>query len=265
MPRSTSGLRHEPAACGPAHAPARLGWPFLHCPQVAASPRPGSLPRQGPRVQDGHSDCGELLFAALTPELRHVARPASAASLAAHCTPRTGGPCRPVVQQGKYRLGRKIGSGSFGDIYIGAAGGGGPSAPRKAHGSRGPRHAAATATDGPYMLPPSAGTHLLTGEEVGIKLVGATGVCRGIRRAAAAAHVAAGWLGHPVHPGQGCGPRQRAVPLAKGLGSAAVATATASPPPRFTPPPRPPAGVDQDQAPAAALRKQDLQDPAGWQ
>eukprot|EP00982_Pelagococcus_subviridis_P004228 29101-Pelagococcus_subviridis.AAC.2 len=51
----------------------------------------------------------------------------------------------------KYRLGRKIGSGSFGDIYLGAS----PARPTRSH--RAPFRA--------------IGTHIQTGEEVGIKLV----------------------------------------------------------------------------------------------
>lgn len=89
----------------------------------------------------------------------------------------------------KYRLGRKIGSGSFGDIYLGTsaeriprlgtlrvlgrcvlrAGGKFPQPSARAPG--GPALAERGLTD---VVPPSslpAGTHIQTGEEVGIKLV----------------------------------------------------------------------------------------------
>lgn len=91
----------------------------------------------------------------------------------------------------KYRLGRKIGSGSFGDIYLGTSAeriprlgtlrvlgrcactraGGNSHLPAFARAPGGPALAERGLTD---VVPPSslpAGTHIQTGEEVGIKLV----------------------------------------------------------------------------------------------
>ena len=71
---------------------------------------------------------------------------------------------------GRYRLGRKIGSGSFGDIYLGAW-----AQPRHAAlmlPARTEQKAAGLFTWEPHM--PACclvGTHIQTGEEVGIKLV----------------------------------------------------------------------------------------------
>jgi len=89
----------------------------------------------------------------------------------------------------KYRLGRKIGSGSFGDIYLGTsaeriprlgtlrvlgrcvlrAGGKFPQPSARAPG--GPALADRGLTDVVPSSPLPAGTHIQTGEEVGIKLV----------------------------------------------------------------------------------------------
>jgi hypothetical protein len=72
---------------------------------------------------------------------------------------------------GRYRLGRKIGSGSFGDIYLGACDQG--QGPRNA--GFGPAIRKVCAGRACVVLLTlgcrSAGTHIQTGEEVGIKLV----------------------------------------------------------------------------------------------
>ena len=86
----------------------------------------------------GHTDCGAPAVAASIIDAR---RAASATPLCSCCTAESRGRprrrrtpqprprrfahgLRPTWpgSQGKYRLGRKIGSGSFGDIYIGAPG-----------------------------------------------------------------------------------------------------------------------------------------------
>jgi casein kinase 1 len=80
------------------------------------------------------------------------------------------------TRQGKYRLGRKIGSGSFGDIYIGEfhcrQKTGVPSIPlvtKNSAKTSPPSNAPDSHTKKKKLLP-FTGTHLLTGEEVGIKL-----------------------------------------------------------------------------------------------
>lgn len=72
---------------------------------------------------------------------------------------------------GRYRLGRKIGSGSFGDIYLGASEQGQASG----NAAFGPAIRKVYAGKACVMVLTlsysSAGTHIQTGEEVGIKLV----------------------------------------------------------------------------------------------
>ena len=64
---------------------------------------------------------------------------------------------------GRYRLGRKIGSGSFGDIYLGEL------RCVVAHGL--PLEIQLSRKQVAHLSAASAGLHIHTGEEVGIKLV----------------------------------------------------------------------------------------------
>ncbi len=79
---------------------------------------------------------------------------------------------------GRYRLGRKIGSGSFGDIYLGAGRAlirvGMRCAPVSTDLAEGRGLQCLRAAHVPLVL---AGTHIQTGEEVGIKLVRPWAAC----------------------------------------------------------------------------------------
>ena len=71
---------------------------------------------------------------------------------------------------GRYRLGRKIGSGSFGDIYLGAWEPAWCPA-EQVFGLISGKEMCRGRCHGPHPGIPCAGTHIQTGEEVGIKLV----------------------------------------------------------------------------------------------
>lgn len=75
----------------------------------------------------------------------------------------------------KYRLGRKIGSGSFGDIYLGAcASAGGRGTMEVARARLADRR---RGRDTDEAISRAVGTHIKTNEEVGIKLVRVIVIC----------------------------------------------------------------------------------------